>query len=100
MAAPTPRTICLRAWIVLLLLLGAICGSARIPMGPGDLIVPLLLATAQMLVVLLYFMHVRQSERVLWVYVGAGFLWLAILLDLTLSDYLTRGFDWWLGYGR
>jgi len=28
---------------------------------------------------------------VTWVFVAAGFIWLAIMIDLTLSDYLTRG---------
>jgi len=41
--------------------------------------------------VILFFMHVKYSPRLLWVFVAAGFIWLAIMIDLTLSDYLTRG---------
>ncbi|HEY3137015.1 MAG TPA: hypothetical protein VGL29_13375 [Blastocatellia bacterium] len=40
---------------------------------------------------MLYFMHVRWSSRLTWVFVCAGFFWLAIMVALTLSDYLTRG---------
>ncbi len=40
----------------------------------------------------LYFMHVRHSTRLTKITVVAGFLWLAILFGLTLSDYFTRGF--------
>jgi cytochrome c oxidase subunit IV len=45
----------------------------------------------KMLLVLLYFMHVRYSSRLTWIFVAAGFIWLLIMVDLTLSDYLTRG---------
>jgi hypothetical protein len=43
--------------------------------------------------VILFFMHVRYSSRLTWLFVLAGFIWLAIMVDLTLSDYLTRP-DW------
>jgi cytochrome c oxidase subunit 4 len=36
-------------------------------------------------------MHVRYSSKLTWVFVGAGFFWLAILVAFTLSDYATRG---------
>ena len=35
-------------------------------------------------------MHVRYSPRLTWVVVTAGFFWLAIMITLTLSDYMTR----------
>jgi cytochrome c oxidase subunit 4 len=36
-------------------------------------------------------MHVRHSRRLTWIFVAAGFIWLLIMIDLTLSDYFTRG---------
>ncbi|MDQ1522955.1 MAG: hypothetical protein QOE47_879, partial [Pyrinomonadaceae bacterium] len=36
--------------------------------------------------------HVRYSSRLTWVVVAGGFLWLLIMVGLTMSDYLTRGF--------
>jgi cytochrome c oxidase subunit 4 len=39
-------------------------------------------------------MHVRYSTRLTWIVVIAGFFWLGILLALTMSDYISRG---WLG---
>ncbi len=73
---------------------------AYVDLGPFSVVVALAIAVGKMLLVALYFMHVRHSEHVVWVYVAAGFLWLAILVDLTMSDYITRGFAWWLGYSR
>jgi len=36
-------------------------------------------------------MHVRYSSRLIWLVAGAGFFWLGIMIALTLSDYLSRG---------
>ena len=59
----------------------------------GALNVPVALAIAggKALLVILYFMHVKDSTRVVWVYVAMGFYWFAILVGLTLADFLTRG---------
>ena len=48
------------------------------------------IAVIKATLVILYFMHVRYSDRLTWVVVGGGFLWLAVLLVLTLSDYFAR----------
>ncbi len=94
MLAAVPRKTYLWVWIVLEVLVGVSWGFSRIDMGPGNVIVPVLIATVQMMLVILYFMHARYSPRLLWVFVGAGFFWLLIFIDLTLSDYLTRGSSW------
>jgi cytochrome c oxidase subunit 4 len=51
----------------------------------------MLIATCKATLVILYFMHVRYSGRLTWLVLGAGFLFLLILIAITLSDYLTRG---------
>jgi len=53
-------------------------------------IAALTIAVTKATLVVLYFMHVRYSSRMIWVFVGAGVFWLAILIGLTLSDVLTR----------
>ncbi len=50
------------------------------------------IAVTKATLVVLYFMHVRHSTRLTKITVLAGFLWLAVLVALTLSDYFTRGF--------
>tara|TARA_B100000700_G_C14697545_1_gene692911 strand:- start:499 stop:654 length:156 start_codon:yes stop_codon:yes gene_type:complete len=37
----------------------------------------------------LYFIHVKYSSKLTWVFSGAGFFWLLILSGLTMSDYLS-----------
>jgi len=80
---------------LLLLTLGT-AAIAFVDLG-GDLntLVALAIAIVKALLVLLFFMHVRYSSRLIWVFVGAGFFWLAILMTLTLSDALTR--SWLIG---
>ena len=43
-----------------------------------------------MLLVILFFMHLRHSPRLTKVAVVAGFFWLVLLIGLTLSDTRTR----------
>jgi cytochrome c oxidase subunit 4 len=53
-------------------------------------IVALSIAVIKATLVVLYFMHVRYSSKLTWVFVGAGLVWLIILFAFTLSDYMTR----------
>jgi cytochrome c oxidase subunit IV len=59
-------------------------------LGALNTVVAMTIAVGKALLVLLFFMHVRYSERLVWVFVIAGFFWLAILIVLTMSDVLTR----------
>ena len=59
--------------------------------------IALTIATVKATLVILIFMHVRQSSRLTWLFVAAGFFWLVILLAFTLADYGTRG--WLRIYG-
>jgi cytochrome c oxidase subunit 4 len=54
-------------------------------------IVALTIATVKATFVVLYFMHVRYSARLVWVIVIAAFFWMAILFSFTFADYFTRG---------
>jgi len=59
-------------------------------------IIALTIASVKATLVVLYFMHVRYSSRLVWVIVAAALFWMAILFALTLSDYSTRQ---WLSSG-
>ena len=49
------------------------------------------IATAKAVLIVLFFMHLLYSHRLTMVISVASFLWLAIMIALTLNDYLTRG---------
>ncbi len=59
---------------------------------PGQLnvIIALTIAVVKATLVVLYFMHVRYSSRLIWVVFTSALFWLAILFALTFSDYWTR----------
>jgi cytochrome c oxidase subunit 4 len=59
-------------------------------------IVALTIATIKATLVVLYFMHVRYSTRLVWVIVASALFWMGILFAFTFSDYFTRH---WLSSG-
>jgi cytochrome c oxidase subunit 4 len=85
------KKIYFRVFAALMALLGATVAIAYIHLGKLNIIVALTIAVIKMTLIILYFMHVRYSSRILWVFVGAGFFWLMILFALSFSDFLTRG---------
>ena len=58
--------------------------------GELNTVAAITIAVCKALLVILYFMHVRYSDRLTWVFVGAGFFWLLILFGGTIDDVLTR----------
>jgi len=64
--------------------------AAQFDFGRMNDIVAMTIAVAKMTLVLLFFMHVRYSSRLVWVVVAAMFFWLLILLLMTLTDYSSR----------
>jgi cytochrome c oxidase subunit IV len=64
---------------------------ARFDLGALNNVVMLTIACGKALLVILFFMHVRWSSRLTWVIAGSGFFWLLILLGITMTDYMTRG---------
>ncbi|MGH9971246.1 MAG: cytochrome C oxidase subunit IV family protein [Pyrinomonadaceae bacterium] len=59
--------------------------------GPLNVIIAMTIAVVKATLVVLYFMHVRYSARLIWVILASALFWMGILFALTLSDYWTRG---------
>jgi cytochrome c oxidase subunit 4 len=62
-----------------------------VDLGPWNTVVALAIAFFKATLVVLFFMHVKYSPRLTQITVGGGLLWLAILILITLSDFMTRG---------
>ena len=77
-------------WVGLLTLLALTLGSAYLPLGWLNGAVNLAIAVAKALLVMIFFMHLRSSHYVLRLAAAAGFFWLAILIGLSLTDFLAR----------
>ncbi|HTP82048.1 MAG TPA: hypothetical protein VMQ11_03835 [Alphaproteobacteria bacterium] len=78
------------AWLVLLALLGANWGSAYLPLGAAHAFVPLGIAAVQALIIAFAFMKLGQGARTKWIFAGAGFYWLFIMMALSATDYMMR----------
>jgi cytochrome c oxidase subunit 4 len=81
-------------WILLLFLTALTTGVSYIDLGRFNVFAALTIAVGKMLLVALFFMHVRHSTKLTKLVVLGGLLWLAILLFLTMADFATRS---WLG---
>lgn len=87
---PTARTYIFNG-IALLVFLALTIAAAYVNLGPLNTAVAMAISLVKAALILLFFMHVRYSKPLMWVFVGAGFFWLGIMFVLAMSDYMTRG---------
>lgn len=86
-----PTKVYLVVWLALIAGFLASCGLALIDLGPFNVAIALGIAIGQMLLVMVYFMQLRHSSRMIWLFAATGFYWIGVLFLLGLNDYLTRG---------
>jgi len=86
-----PVKIYLRVWIALMILLLLTWGIAQADLGPFNTPIAIGVSVIKMMLVLWFFMHLRHESGLTWLFAAAGLIWFLIMVDLTLSDYLTRG---------
>jgi cytochrome c oxidase subunit 4 len=78
-------------WAFLVVMTLVTVGVAEFNLGPLNDVAALTIAVLKGTAVVLFFMHVRHSSGLTKLTVVSGFLWLAIMIFITLSDYWTRG---------
>ena len=74
----------------LLALTALTVAASFLPVGGLHVPIALTIAGAKAALVLLIFMHVWYSKRLILVVALSGLVWLAILIVFTMADYLTR----------
>jgi cytochrome c oxidase subunit 4 len=79
--------------IALLILTATTCAVSFIDLGKMNAVVALVIAFFKASLVALIFMHLRYSRRLFQIIAIAGLFWLGILISLTMSDFLTRGWQ-------
>lgn len=67
---------------------------AFVDLGAFSVVVALAIAVCKMLLVALFFMHVRHSTALTKLVLAGALLWLAIMIVITMSDFHSRG---WIG---
>ncbi len=78
-------------FVALIVLTATTTTIASIDLGPWNTVVALGIAVIKATLVVLFFMHVKYSPRLTSTVILGGLFWLIILLALTLSDFVTRG---------
>lgn len=82
----------------LMVLTGLTLWAAYQHLGIWNTPLALAIATAKAVMVALIFMHLRSSPKLTLLVIGSSFVFLAFLILITLSDYLSRA--WLPIYGR
>jgi cytochrome c oxidase subunit 4 len=67
---------------------------AFVDLGPFSVVVALAIAVCKMLLVVLFFMHVRHSTKLTKLVLAGGILWFFILIGMTYTDFGSRT---WMG---
>ncbi len=85
-----PRRVYFLIFGTLIVLTLTTVGVATVDLGPMNIVAALLIAAVKASLVILFFMHLRYSKPLIGLVVFAAVLWLAILIGLTLTDFLSR----------
>jgi len=86
-----PRKIYFAVFTALIVLTATTTAISFLDLGPWNTVVALGIAFVKATLVVLFFMHVKYSPRLTQVTIAGGLFWLAIMIALTLSDFMTRG---------
>lgn len=76
--------------VALLALLALSAGAALLKLGAFNTVIALGVSVAKTLLVMAIFMHESEARRLTRIAAALGFVWLAILIGLALTDFMTR----------
>jgi cytochrome c oxidase subunit 4 len=85
-----PISTYLKVFAALAVLLVATVGAAEVHLGYLNTPIAMLIALAKAVLIVLFFMHVRNSPPLVRIFSAGGFLWLGIMFLFTFADVLTR----------
>jgi cytochrome c oxidase subunit 4 len=86
-----PKKTYLYVFAALIALTLVTTGVAYVDLGPFSVVVAMTIAVGKMLLVALFFMHLRYGTNVMKVVVAAGLIWFGIMFTLTMADFVSRG---------
>jgi cytochrome c oxidase subunit 4 len=74
----------------LLVLTGTTVAVAYVDLGALNGAVAVTIATFKAFLVMAFFMHLRHSDRLTWLYAGVAVLWVIMMIVGFLSDYIAQ----------
>ena len=70
-------------------------GASYLEMGAWNPVVAIAIACIKATLVVLFFMHIKYSSKLMKLTVGAGVFTFLILVGMSLSDYISRAWGQW-----
>ncbi|WP_263355767.1 cytochrome C oxidase subunit IV family protein [Acidicapsa ligni] len=70
-------------------------GASYLELGPWNPVLAILIAVIKATLVILFFMHIKYSSKLMKLTVGAGIFTFLILVGMSLSDYISRAWGQW-----
>jgi cytochrome c oxidase subunit 4 len=86
-----PRSVYFAVFTALIVLTATTTAISFVDLGPWSTVVALGIAFVKATLVVLFFMHVKYSPRLTQIVIAGGLFWLAIMVGLTLADFVSRG---------
>ena len=87
----SPKSLYYSIFGALMVLTAITVAVAFVNLGAFNFPVAIGIALTKATLVILFFMHAKYSSKLTQLFVGMSFFFLAILLTLTLTDYMSRG---------
>jgi cytochrome c oxidase subunit 4 len=89
-----PVSVYVGVFVALLVGTGLTTAAAYVDLGRWNTFVALLIAVVKMLLVVLFFMHVKYNPGLTRVIIIGAFFWLGIMMCFSLADELTRSWEY------
>jgi cytochrome c oxidase subunit 4 len=77
-------------WLILLAFTGLTVWAAFQNFGVGNPLIALAIAVTKATLVILFFMHVKYSPKIIGLVIFCALFFLSILMVLTTADYISR----------
>jgi len=90
MNSPPRFRVYLFTWLALMALLAGTFALAHVRIGGLNTALGLAIAAAKVVLVGLFFMHLKRASALVAIFACAALVWLAILFGLSGTDYATR----------
>jgi cytochrome c oxidase subunit 4 len=70
-------------------------GASYLDMGPWNPVIAIGIAVTKATLVVLFFMHIKYSSKLMKLTVGAGLFTFLVLVGMSLADYFSRAWGQW-----
>jgi cytochrome c oxidase subunit 4 len=82
-------------WVTLLFFTGVTVGAATLELGVFNPVVAVAIACVKACIVILFFMHLKYSSKLVKFTCGAGFFTFLVLIFMCMTDYISRAWGQW-----